>query len=540
MGDEELAGSKDMAYQVYGKDLADQMKGIAKSYRGILEPTGATTQCEKTGHPYRAEMPCYICGLAIPDKSTLRGAADELYPECEHILPLTQARWYLDIYMTTRTPADAWTATAVKLEYDYAHRVCNQAKSMKSFVSPSGTGIVGDATRVKEILRDIAKRAEDNIRAGDDRPRMREIWKAVTETQRERVAAILDVVKPITAHINTQHTMTDPALNKLATLTRAALLADPATLPEELRKLHDRWYADKGPARAAYQEAIATFSTTALQTFPDLSPATFPGLLSARFAASGVDVGPYVTRDVIGRVLETLYVGGVSLTSDIEFVRAFHYGIMQALYVAAAERVSRETPAPTLLQCDLAYALQTVVTEETRAKGSVSLSQKLFGPPPRVDDTQCNRRYNARRRAREEPESPSPPTPAEEATYAEDALRGILKRNAERFGITELAVLKDTVDSLHDDLVTAYTLRPGNDDAAIREIEPELTAGLQMLFLKRRPLGERFIPAVMKDLADFRASGEKVGGKRRRTTYRRKSKRRKTLRKRVRAGVVPK
>jgi hypothetical protein len=329
-------------------------------------------------------------------------------------------------------------------------------------------------------------------------------------------------------------------LNKLATLTRAALLADPATLPEELRKLHDRWYADKGPARAAYQEAIATFSTTAVQTFPDLSPATFPGLLSARFAASGVDVGPYVTGELIGRVLETLYVGGVSLTSDIEFVRAFHYGIMQALYGAASQRVSRETPAPTLLQCDLAYALQTVVTEETRTKGSVSLSQKLFGPPPRVDDTQCNRRYNARRRAREEPESPSPPTPAEEATYAEDALRGILKRNAERFGITELAVLKDTVDSLHDDLVTAYTLRPGNDDAAIREIEPELTAGLQMLFLKRRPLGERFIPAVMKDLADFRASGEKVGGKRRRTTYRRKSKRRKTLRKRVRAGVVPK
>jgi hypothetical protein len=107
-------------------------------------------------------------------------------------------------------------------------------------------------------------------------------------------------------------------------------------------------------------------------------------------------------------------------------------------------------------------------------------------------------------------------------------------------GITELAVLKDTVDSLHNDLVAAYTRDPGNDDAAIGEIEPELTAGLQMLFLKRRTLGEQFIPAVMKDLADFRASGLKVGGKRRRTTYRRKSKRRKTLRKRVRAGVVPK
>jgi len=523
-----------MSYQVFGKELADRMKTVSKSYRGIFEPTGATTQCERTGHGFKAGMPCYICGLPIPPKSS-KGPSDELYPECEHILPLTQARWYLEIFMTTRPPGDKWAETAVQIEYDYAHRVCNQAKSMKSFVSPVGASIVADTDRIRDILNDIAARAQDNINAGDTRPLMAEIVKAVTAKGKgDRVGPILAVVKPIVDHVNSQPAMTDPGVEGLSTLVRATLLADPNALPDKLREIHDSWYQAKGPAHEAYKKVLQAFLQDATNTFPLISPHQFPAFLGARFARSGVDVTPYVTSDLIARVLETLYAGGVSLTSNFEFLRAFYYGVMQALYPIATGLVSRTNPAPTLLQCDLANALQTIVTEETRRKGSVSLSRSLFGPQPTVDPTLCNRRMSERTRAAPEVPEPPPPTPEEEATYTMTTLQAIVERRAKQFKVSELADVQSALGSVFDDLVEAYRSHPNDDDAALEDIEPELLASLRILFANRMKAASSLIDAIASDIARFRKTGEREGGKRHRTTRRRR-KARKTLRKRIRA-----
>ena len=97
--------------------------------------------------------------------------------ECEHILPIAQARYFLNLYSTSiknkllgedtiykdqNDPAFdekwiTWHIEAFKLEYDYAHSYCNQLKSSRSFIvrNPQGKGVVyGNA--VESFLTEIA------------------------------------------------------------------------------------------------------------------------------------------------------------------------------------------------------------------------------------------------------------------------------------------------------------------------------------------------------------------------------------------------
>jgi len=70
---------------------------------------------------------------AVPKASTPRAAASGFSNECEHVFPIAQAVFFIDLYRGVDTPRD--TIDLVQLEYDWSHRVCNQIKNDTHFVS---------------------------------------------------------------------------------------------------------------------------------------------------------------------------------------------------------------------------------------------------------------------------------------------------------------------------------------------------------------------------------------------------------------------
>lgn len=111
---------------------------IWKSIRGntareIYEHHSVDMQCNNTiGHPssnsyppYSANGVCYMCG--IPFNNT----RDGMKPSCEHILPIVQAVFFLDLYKVLDRTADI---NVLRMEYGWAHFCCNQIKSDYSYI----------------------------------------------------------------------------------------------------------------------------------------------------------------------------------------------------------------------------------------------------------------------------------------------------------------------------------------------------------------------------------------------------------------------
>lgn len=154
-------GLTDLARITFGDKLLNLYQSGTgkrkKTVRGIWEPTQAAQQCrvlqkdkdlkEKFGEIIPNTGLCWICGFPI---FKTRG----LTAECEHILPIAQARFFLTLYSTSlknrligtesifKYTDDPnfdeqwvkWQVEAFKLEYDYAHSYCNQIKKDKSFI----------------------------------------------------------------------------------------------------------------------------------------------------------------------------------------------------------------------------------------------------------------------------------------------------------------------------------------------------------------------------------------------------------------------
>lgn len=102
------------------EDTSERSK--KRTCRQIYEITSAKTQCSKVIQTKPDDV-CYICGFAL-DETTVG-----LKRVCEHILPIIQAVFFLELYVTGReiTPAQ-------RLEYDWAHNCCNNVKSDHSFL----------------------------------------------------------------------------------------------------------------------------------------------------------------------------------------------------------------------------------------------------------------------------------------------------------------------------------------------------------------------------------------------------------------------
>lgn len=102
---------------------------LKKNCRDIYEPGGVESQCNNSIGKVKDTDKCYICGFDFDDK------IDGLQPTCEHILPIIQAIFFLDLYRGSEkgkhTPEQM---DILRKEYAWAHRCCNYVKGDSSFL----------------------------------------------------------------------------------------------------------------------------------------------------------------------------------------------------------------------------------------------------------------------------------------------------------------------------------------------------------------------------------------------------------------------
>lgn len=127
------------------KAVESWTKTLKKNCRDIYEHGSVEAQCNNTIEKVnRSTDVCYICGFGFyeskddpdlvaeyPDEEVRQGVE----PTCEHILPIIQAIFFLDLYRPTDkgklTPEQK--SILIK-EYSWAHECCNLVKSDNSFL----------------------------------------------------------------------------------------------------------------------------------------------------------------------------------------------------------------------------------------------------------------------------------------------------------------------------------------------------------------------------------------------------------------------
>ena len=195
-------------------------------YRSILEASDPTIQCGTAIKPFTQGTRCYLCGVAIVSTGTK--ATDEMHQECEHIMPLVQARWYNLAYYPKRATV---TGDAIALEYAWAHRCCNQAKKSELFISyPLADGSV-------TVQENVVQLTLDSIKQRARKAGLQAIVDAISTGTRKDII-INEKVKPLVEWINKiPHTVPDSSA--LLQLAGAASLVDPATRKPKLRELEE-------------------------------------------------------------------------------------------------------------------------------------------------------------------------------------------------------------------------------------------------------------------------------------------------------------
>lgn len=88
---------------------------------------------------------CWICGGAFVLGNVWYS------PQCEHILPVAQGVIFLDLY-TKRTQDPT---TAMKLEYDWAHAICNNIKNNTVLIKGDESNFDPDVDKIVELLNSL-------------------------------------------------------------------------------------------------------------------------------------------------------------------------------------------------------------------------------------------------------------------------------------------------------------------------------------------------------------------------------------------------
>lgn len=557
MGDD-VEGSKKLVLKLYGDELGPKLAyaagyGRGYNYRKVLEPTDATSQCENTGHPFKAGMLCYMCGIAIPskDEMKLKKAADELWPECEHILPLTEGRWLLDIYMTNRIQTDPWTTRARQLEYDQAHRVCNQAKGMDSYIETKtdGTVAVSDA-KIRGILTAVKQRAKNDVAKGDKRATMTGIRDMDVNARTEAIKAR---VQGLVEHINNAPFKTKEGQG-LVVLMQTALFVDPKSLVAPAQEVHDAWYKDAGGIQETYNKNLSAFIAQTKAAYPVLASDTervaYLTKLVARDDDERLEHG-FVASVVppIDEILKTIFDKTSKDETQIDpsgahFLSLVTYGMYAALYTQLVRVNDRRTER---LRCELVARMARIAglpgpIGDTGRPGAplIPSAVSLFGPVPVPKDAKACAAFAAAdaRAERAYLAATDEGTLAETAETIVDGLSRGLDATAGQFGVNVSGGAKtDLLTYAKKCVLTHLTAFPENtyesQIVGARAIAENPKTSL--LLIRNGFTSEQYQAALFKESVVFAR-----GAARRRTTYRRKSKRRKTLRKRVRTGVVPK
>lgn len=272
-------GAKSVVLRVFREDLGTQLallagRGKAKNWRGVLEPIGAVEQCQAVLEASGEEVPCYLCGQRLMKRTDLKMQySHPLYPECEHILPVTSARWYLTLYMHKRqkTPPKRGASAeeiqiyqyekkSLDLEYAWAHRICNQTKSNDLFLTEQRDGtVVTNTDAIQATLTAIQKKALEYTTTFATElattPAVQTILTGIADMDVAAQTSTLatTTVANIVAHINGP----TPRDQGLLTLARLSLLTDPTVLDPKLQSAVDSFYKAKGAEiRAAAESRI--------------------------------------------------------------------------------------------------------------------------------------------------------------------------------------------------------------------------------------------------------------------------------------------
>jgi len=141
-------GLQDLAILLFGEETVKEVKK-KMDVREIWNISTNTTQCNNVIGKVNAETPCWICGLKID-------ASDPgMSPECEHVLPVAQAVIYLSLYSAKKKHNTTPERTVRKMEYGWAHTVCNQDKSDICCMVNAGNKAAVSDRNIKYILKKI-------------------------------------------------------------------------------------------------------------------------------------------------------------------------------------------------------------------------------------------------------------------------------------------------------------------------------------------------------------------------------------------------
>ena len=284
----EEEGAKSVAITLYGVDLATAMAKAAGhkgklNWRKILEPVDAVTQCNRTIEPFKNDIICYICGFPIPTKDG-KTSDHELYPECEHILPVTQARWFLELYTgdPTKKSDYNWLQDAFKSEYAYAHRVCNQAKSMDSFFSEIGQQISPDKNKIKEILTKIKNRAKNDLSSGkyEKDKLLTAIRDMNIDNQLNPGSTLMRRLSSIQQKVN----IYPEGQDNLLVLARTSIITDPNVMVKKVQDVMVKQGNEFIRLKKIRKELTLDFINRLYEEIPELSPSNIgKTLFESRF-----------------------------------------------------------------------------------------------------------------------------------------------------------------------------------------------------------------------------------------------------------------
>jgi hypothetical protein len=126
-------------YTLFCSTFLGEMSGIEA--RGILEVLNPDPQCEAT---VDAKKVCWICGNPLRWETV----EEEAKPQCEHILPISDALFHLNLYQnrSSISTLGKYDVEILKLEYLWAHACCNLSKQNLRYIATDVNGkyIVND------------------------------------------------------------------------------------------------------------------------------------------------------------------------------------------------------------------------------------------------------------------------------------------------------------------------------------------------------------------------------------------------------------
>lgn len=135
--------------QIFGnRPVEEWMRETSGTARMIYDLTkGAGPQCIAAGKTVTPGVtPCWLCGLAFPPTDK---PVRQLEPICDHVLPVAQGTFFLELYSASKIKAAPLDPTIPRpspldkvftLEYEWAHSICNNVKVDALFMKETTIG----------------------------------------------------------------------------------------------------------------------------------------------------------------------------------------------------------------------------------------------------------------------------------------------------------------------------------------------------------------------------------------------------------------